>query len=101
MKLNVKAFSLACGLIWGVGLFLLTWWVLALDGPTREITFIGRVYRGYTISPVGSIYGLVWGFVDGMIGGAVFAWVYNLIARPSVIAPPTPAESRQQTHVSR
>jgi hypothetical protein len=101
MRLNIKAFSLACGLIWGVGLFLLTWWIIAFDGPTREVTLIGRVYRGYTISPVGSIFGLVWGFVDGLIGGAVFAWVYNLIARHSVIAPLTPVESSQQAPVSR
>jgi hypothetical protein len=101
MKLNIKAFSLACGLIWGVGLFLLTWWIIAFDGPTREVTLIGRVYRGYTISPGGSIFGLVWGFVDGLIGGAVFAWVYNLIARHSVIAPLTPVESSQQAPVSR
>ena len=95
IKLNIKAFSLACGLIWGGGLFLLTWWLIALDGPTHEITLIGRIYRGYAISPAGSIFGLIWGFVDGLVGGAVFAWLYNLIARPAVIASPSPVESHQ------
>ena len=80
MKLNVKAFALACGLVWGVGLFLLTWWIIALDGATGEITFLGRIYRGYNISPVGSIVGLVWALIDGAIAGAIFAWLYNLIA---------------------
>ena len=79
MKLNVKAFGLACGLVWGLGLFLLTWWILAFEGNSAGPTFIGRIYRGYTITPVGSMVGLVWGFLDGWIGGLIFAWVYNLL----------------------
>jgi hypothetical protein len=80
MKLNVKAFSLTCALVWGVGLFLLTWWIIALDGASGETTFIGRLYRGFNISPSGSLIGFVWAFADGLIGGAVFAWLYNLIS---------------------
>lgn len=80
MKFNVKACALTCGLIWGLGVFVLTWWIMAFDGPTGEATFIGRVYRGYAISPMGSVAGLVWGFFDGLIGGALFAWLYNRLA---------------------
>lgn len=80
MKLNVKSFSLTTGLVWGIGLFLFTWWVIAFDGVTGEPTLIGRLYRGYSISPIGSIIGLVWAFIDGLIGGAIFAWLYNLIS---------------------
>lgn len=79
MRLNVKALALTSGLVWGLGLFALTWWIIAFEGATGEITFIGRIYRGYDISPVGSIIGLVWGLIDGLIGGAIFAWLYNLI----------------------
>lgn len=77
MKFDVKAFALTCGLSWGLGLFLLTWWVMAFDGATGEATIIGRVYRGYSMSPTGSVAGLLWGFADGSIGGAIFAWLYN------------------------
>lgn len=80
MKFDVKAFALTCGLIWGLGLFFLTWWIIAFDGPTGEPTFIGRVYRGYSISQMGSLAGLVWGFLDGLIGGAIFAWLYNKLS---------------------
>ena len=79
MKLNVKAFALTCGLVWGLGLFLLTWWIIAIEGATDGRTFIGMVYRGYSISPLGSIIGLLWAFADGAIGGAIFAWLYNCI----------------------
>ena len=81
MKLNVSAFALACGILWGLGLFALTWWIIAFDGSTHEITLIGRVYRGYDISPLGSLVGLVWGFFDALIGGAIFAWLYNRLSR--------------------
>ena len=80
MRLNVKAFALTCGLVWGLGLFILTWWIIAFDGATGEATFIGRVYRGYNLSPMGSFIGLIWGSIDALIGGAVFAWLYNSIA---------------------
>ncbi|MBN1381017.1 MAG: bacteriophage holin [Deltaproteobacteria bacterium] len=79
MKLNVNAFAVTCGILWGFGLFVLTWWIIAFDGATGDPTFIGRIYRGFTISPTGSFIGLLWAFVDGLIGGAIFAWLYNLI----------------------
>ena len=80
MKLNIKAFALTCGLIWGVALFMLTWWIMLFEGNTGDITFLGRIYRGYSISPAGSIIGLIWAFPDGLIGGAIFAWLYNYLA---------------------
>ena len=80
LKLNVKAFALTCGIIWGFGLFLLTCWIILFEGATGESTLIGRVYRGFTISPAGSFIGFFWGFVDGSIVGAMFAWLYNLIS---------------------
>ncbi|MHC4665369.1 MAG: bacteriophage holin [Planctomycetota bacterium] len=80
MKLNIKAFGLTCGLVWGIGLFVVTWWIIAFEGSTQEITFIGHVYRGYSISPAGSIVGAAWAFADGLLGGVIFAWLYNLLA---------------------
>ena len=80
MKLNVKAFALTCGIIWGIGLFLLTWWIIFFEGATGEPTFIGLLYRGYTVSPAGSVIGFAWAFVDGLIGGAIFAWLYNFLS---------------------
>jgi hypothetical protein len=81
MKLNVKAFSLTCGIVWGVGLFLLTWWIIAFEGATYEPTIIGRLYPGFNISPAGSFIGFAWAFVDGLIGGAIFVWLYNLLSQ--------------------
>jgi len=79
MKLRIRAFALTCGILCGLGLFIVTWWIIVFDGAGGG-QIIGRVFRGYSISPVGSVVGLIWGFVDGLIGGAIFAWLYNIIA---------------------
>lgn len=83
MKLNVKAFALTAAIIWGLALFLTTWWVILFQGATGDKTLIAYVYRGYSISALGSIIGLAWGFMDGLICGAVFAWLYNALSRGS------------------
>ena len=80
MKLNVKAFALTCGIFWAVSVFVITWWLIVLYGASGARTWLGLFYLGYNISPIGSIIGLIWGFVDGLISGAIFAWLYNLIA---------------------
>lgn len=76
MKINVRAFAFACALVWGCGLLLLTWWIMLFEGATGNPTFISMAYRGYNISFPGSLLGLVWGLADGLIGGAIFAWLY-------------------------
>jgi hypothetical protein len=83
MKLDVKAFALTTGLITGIGLFFLTWWIMIFDGATYNPIVIGLVYRGYNVSPLGSVLGLIWGFFDGLIGGAIFAWLYNQLRSKS------------------
>ena len=79
MKLNVKAFAYTCAIIWGLGLFLITWWFMIFEGASGDTTLIGRVYVGYNISPLGSVIGLLWATVDGLVLGAIFAWLYNRI----------------------
>jgi hypothetical protein len=80
MKLSVKAFAIACALIWGLGIFCLTWWIIVLEGAGGPAGFLGRIYPGYAITPLGSLIGLVWALIDGFLGGLVFAWLYNKLA---------------------
>ena len=81
MKLNVLAFGLACGLIWGLGVFCLAWWVMAFEGATRDPMVLGHLYRGFNVSPLGSVIGLAWAIPDGFVGGAILAWLYNRCVR--------------------
>ena len=81
MKLNVKAFALAGGIVWGINWFGLAWWMMLTKGITHEkIAFISDTYVGFTVSPLGSLVALAYGFIDGLIIGLMVAWVYNKIA---------------------
>ena len=77
MKLNIKAFAVACGIFWGASVFIGTWWIVALDEPGGTTGLIGMLYRGYSFSLRGSLIGLIWAFFTAMLGGAIFAWLYN------------------------
>ncbi len=81
MKLDVKSFALTAGLFWGFGLLFITWWLIFLEGAGGDAGMLGRLYPGYSITPSGSIIGLLWAFVDGLFCGAIFAWLYNFIGR--------------------
>jgi len=70
-----------------VGVFIITWWLIGFEGATGEVTWLGRMYRGYTVSPQGSIIGLVWGFVDGLVSGAIIALLYNFFSARFGAAP--------------
>ncbi len=87
MKLNVKAFALACGLLWGIGLFLMTGWVIIFEGVSSEGTVFGHVFRGYSLTAAGSIIGLLWGLVVGAIIGGLLAWLYNLMIGRETVKP--------------
>jgi len=79
MRLNVRAFAFACAVVWGLGLFLATWWMIIAGTAPKSATLLSRIYIGYSATPAGSVVGLVWAFVDGLIGGAILAWLYNAI----------------------
>jgi len=79
MKFNIKAMSLTCGIFWGVAVFIMTWWLIILEGSGGDF-FMSRFYVGSGISPMGSVIGLAYGLVDGSISGAIFAWLYNFIS---------------------
>lgn len=80
MKLNVKAMARAGALLWGAAVLLGTGWVVLIDGPSNTPTSIARVDRGYSPTFVGSLIGFAWAIVDGPIGGALLAWLYNRFA---------------------
>ena len=81
MKLSVKAFALTSGILWGALVCLATLWLLMMGSDGLLIRQLDNFYLGYSYSAVGAFVGLVWGFVDGAVSGAVFAWLYNKLAK--------------------
>jgi len=79
--MSIRAFALTTGIFGATTMFLLAWWLILTgntDGPT---TLIEKVYIGYSFTPIGSLIGALYGFVDWGIGGAIFAWLYNCIKK--------------------
>ena len=80
MKLSVKAFTLTVALVWA-GAILTTGLIsIGFPGYGREFLDVcSSLYPGYHANQTlwSTIVGTLYGLVDGAIGGAIFAWVYN------------------------
>lgn len=76
MKLSIKAFSLTCGILLGLTVFLATLWCTLKQGGNTLIV-LNRFYLGFTISIPGAFLGLLWGFIHGLVGGLFFSLIYN------------------------
>jgi len=77
-KLNTKAVALALGIIWSLGVLLMSITALATESYLHNmVDFIASVYLGYSLNFGGIITGMIWVFFDAAIGGFVFAWLYN------------------------
>jgi hypothetical protein len=79
-KLQPVPLGLAAGILWSVSVFILG--LTAIGGWGGGIVAgLGTFYIGYGPSFVGAIIGAVWAFVDGLVGGVLLAWLYNMFAK--------------------
>jgi hypothetical protein len=79
MKLNARNFGLATGIV--AGLFVLLFTLVSLwFGRGETIDALVVPFPGFSRSLGGAIIGMIWGFVDGFLGGAFLAWLYNRFA---------------------
>ena len=81
MKLKPLALALTSGILWGVAVMFATWWILIIGSGGKTIGALANFYPGYSVSLVGGLIGLLWGFVDGIICGYIFAQLYNLFIK--------------------
>jgi len=87
MKFNIKALALASAILWGLVMLLVSLGNLIWGNYGQQfLQTMSSLYPGYhaTRSIVEVIVGTLYGAVDALIGGAVFAWLYNQFARPAV-----------------
>ncbi len=79
-KLNVKALAIALGAAWAICVLFLGW-VSIFGWGTKIVEMMASVYIGFASTLLGGIIGAGWAFVDGAIGGAIIAFVYNAVAK--------------------
>jgi hypothetical protein len=80
MKLQVKAFGLAGGIILGLAFGLMITVSLAV-GRGETIGVLRLVLPFFTRSLYGVVYGVIGGFIEGFIVWGFFAWLYNRFYR--------------------
>jgi cell shape-determining protein MreD len=80
--MKVKAFAVAAGILWGFVLFALTL-LETVRGVGHTLGALSALYLGYSVTYLGSVAGLVYGFVSGALIGAAFCWLYNRFAGTS------------------
>jgi hypothetical protein len=84
MRLDTRAWALSWGLLWGGGLLVVGLLNLIWSGYGQEfLEAVSSIYPGYhaTHSIAEVVIVTVYGCADGFIGGAVFAWLYNRLAK--------------------
>ena len=79
--MSIRALALTAGIFGAATMFILTWWLILTGNAEGPPTLFERIYIGYSFTPMGSVIGAAWGFVDWGIAGAIFAWLYNKIKK--------------------
>ena len=85
MRFNVTSLAVTAGLFWGSALLVVALANLIWPGYGRAfLDLAASVYPGYRPgSGLGSVItATLYALVDGAIAGAIFGWLYNLLARP-------------------
>ena len=77
--MSIQSFGLTTAIFGALSMFILTWWLIINGNAEGPITLFERIYIGYSFTPMGSIIGAVWGFVDLGIAGVIIAWLFNKI----------------------
>jgi hypothetical protein len=82
LLLNAKVVGLALGVIFGLGIFVATNW-LVIKGGERvgpHLILLSQYFIGYRVTFLGSLIGAAYGFALGTICGSLIGWIYNRIA---------------------
>ena len=78
VRLNAWAFGLATGITWGFSAILLGMLTLWFNfGPHTQQT-MANVYMSNNASVSGILIGMVLAFINGLVMGAIFAYLYNI-----------------------
>ena len=78
-KLDRVSFGLSMGTVTGFILFLATLILVLKGGPLvgPKLQLLGQYFPGYSVTALGSLIGLCYGFVAGFSGGWGFAFLRN------------------------
>ncbi len=81
--LNIKILGLSLGLLFGIGMFIATNWLILKDGKVvgPHLQLLSQYFIGYRVSFFGSLIGVAYGFAVGTLSGSLIGWIYNRITK--------------------
>ncbi len=80
-RIHANILALIFAIICGLGLFVMTVWLLIKGGPDvgPHLELLGQYFIGYSVTWQGSVVGLFYGVLFGGISGWLVGMIYNLI----------------------
>ncbi|HVU47719.1 MAG TPA: hypothetical protein VHD85_16430 [Terracidiphilus sp.] len=86
MKLDIKALALTFAILWGAAVLLVALINLCCGNYGQNfLEMLASWYPGYhaTRNFVEVLIVTVYAIFDGLIGGAIFGWLYNRLVKPA------------------
>ena len=79
--IQTEVLAIVCALLGGIGLFLLTAWLLIKGGQNvgSHLQLLGNYFPGYAVTWAGSLLGLFYGALVGGTAGWVVGAIYNKV----------------------
>lgn len=83
VQLNAKLLGVVFGMLLGIGLFLITNFLVLKGGANvgQHLSLLSQFFPGYSVTFLGSLVGFIYAFAVGMVVGSVLGAVYNKVAR--------------------
>src|SRR5678816_4808080 len=81
VRIQAGVLALVCSILCGLGLFVMTVWLLIKDGAGAgpHLQLLGHYFVGYSVTWPGALIGLIYGLLTGGIIGWVVGKIYNLV----------------------
>jgi hypothetical protein len=82
-RIRTGVLTLVCAMIGGVGLFLMTAWLLMKGGPHvgQHLQLLSHYFIGYSVTWWGSVVGLFYGTLAGGVIGWAVSTLYNRVVQ--------------------
>lgn len=82
-RIKTRVLAIVCALVAGVGLFLMTAWLLIRGGPHvgEHLQLLSNYFIGYSVSWWGSIVGFFYGALFGGVVGWAIGTIYNNVVK--------------------
>ena len=81
MKLDVKAFTLASGIVSGISSLVVALFAVLTGRGLQFLEIIAAFHPGYTPTVLGAVISAIWMLIYGLIMGALLAYTYNYFAK--------------------